>query len=214
MQTALDIAQGIVDGKRLQPTDDLEFFLTTPLDELQAGARLIQRKFFGNHIDLCTIINGKSGRCGEDCKYCAQSARHHTGIDEYDFLPAEKILEVALANEQAGVNRFSIVTSGRALSGKNFERAIDTYKFLRGRLKIGLPNNFSGSRRRVSSVIITTWRLRGDISRTSVRRTLTTTELQRLNMRRRLDLKFAAAGLSAWAKRGKIVSTWRLNLPR
>ena len=138
MQTALDIAQGIVDGKRLQPTDDLEFFLTTPLDELQAGARLIQRKFFGNHIDLCTIINGKSGRCGEDCKYCAQSARHHTGIDEYDFLPAEKILEVALANEQAGVNRFSIVTSGRALSGKNFERAIDTYKFLRGRLKIDL----------------------------------------------------------------------------
>ena len=138
MQTALDIAQGIVDGKRLQPTDDLEFFLTTPLDELQAGARLIQRKFFGNHIDLCTIINGKSGRCGEDCKYCAQSARHHTGIDEYDFLPAEKILEVALANEQAGVNRFSIVTSGRALNGKNFERAIDTYKFLRGRLKIDL----------------------------------------------------------------------------
>lgn len=138
MQTALDIAQGIVDGKRLQPTDDLEFFLTTPLDELQAGARLIQRKFFGNHIDLCTIINGKSGRCGEDCKYCAQSARHHTGIDEYDFLPAEKILEVALANERAGVNRFSIVTSGRALSGKNFERTIDTYKFLRGRLTIDL----------------------------------------------------------------------------
>lgn len=138
MQTALDIAQRIVDGQRLQPTDDLEFFLTTPLDELQAGARLIQRKFFGNHIDLCTIINGKSGRCGEDCKYCAQSARHHTGIDEYDFLPAEKILEVALANERAGVNRFSIVTSGRALSGKNFERAIDTYKFLRGKLTIDL----------------------------------------------------------------------------
>lgn len=138
MQTALDIARRIVDGKRLQPTDDLEFFLTTPLDELQAGARLIQRKFFGNHIDLCTIINGKSGRCGEDCKYCAQSARHHTGIDEYDFLPAEKILEVALANERAGVNRFSIVTSGRALSGKNFERAIDTYKFLRGKLTIDL----------------------------------------------------------------------------
>ena len=132
------IAEKICDGERLQPTDDLKFLLTTSLEELQNGAALIQKKFFGKHIDLCTIINGKSGRCGEDCKYCAQSARHKTGIKEYDFLPAEKILSVALANEKAGVNRFSIVTSGRALDGKNFERAIETYKILRAELKIDL----------------------------------------------------------------------------
>ncbi|WP_323480892.1 radical SAM protein, partial [Acinetobacter baumannii] len=84
------------------------------------------------------IVNGKSGRCGEDCKYCAQSARHNTGVDEYDFLPTEEILNVALANERAGVNRFAIVTSGRNLSGKNFERALETYKVLRGVLKINL----------------------------------------------------------------------------
>ncbi|MBQ3451368.1 MAG: biotin synthase BioB, partial [Selenomonadaceae bacterium] len=118
------IAERIIDGERLKPDDDLKFLLTTPLEQLQEGARLIQSHFCGRHIDLCTIINGKSGRCGEDCKYCAQSAKHHTGIDEYDFLPTEKILEVALADEQAGVNRFSIVTSGRALDGKSFERAI------------------------------------------------------------------------------------------
>ena len=132
------IAQRIIDGERLKPDDDLKFLLTTPLEQLQEGARLIQSHFCGKHIDLCTIINGKSGRCSEDCKYCAQSARHKTGIDEYDFLPTEKILEVALANEAAGVNRFSIVTSGRALSGKNFERAIETYKVLRAELKIDL----------------------------------------------------------------------------
>lgn len=133
----MDIAQKIVDGYRLQP-DDAEFLLTAPLEDLQSGAALIQKNFFGKHVDLCTIINGKSGRCGEDCKYCAQSARHATGIDEYDFLPTEEILNVALANEVAGVNRFSIVTSGRALDGKNFERAIETYKVLRGKLKIDL----------------------------------------------------------------------------
>ncbi|MBR6712899.1 MAG: biotin synthase BioB [Selenomonadaceae bacterium] len=132
------IAERIIDGERLKPDDDLKFLLTTPLEQLQEGARLIQRHFCGRHIDLCTIINGKSGRCGEDCKYCAQSAKHHTGIDEYDFLPTEKILEVALADERAGVNRFSIVTSGRALSGKSFERAIDTYKVLHTRLKLEL----------------------------------------------------------------------------
>ena len=133
--TALNIAEKIISGERLQPTDDVNFFLTTPLDELQTGAALIQKNFCGNHVDLCTIINGKSGRCGEDCKYCAQSARHCTGIDEYDFLPVEKILAVAKANEAAGVNRFSIVTSGRALVGKNFERAIEAYKILRAELK-------------------------------------------------------------------------------
>ena len=138
METALNIAKKIINGERLNPDDDLNFLLTTPLEELQEGARLIQEKFCGNHIDLCTIINGKSGRCSEDCKYCAQSARHKTGVDEYDFLPAQEILKVALANERAGVNRFSIVTSGRALDGKNFERAIEAYKILRANLKIDL----------------------------------------------------------------------------
>ncbi len=132
------IAEQIINGERLKLDDDLKFLLTTPLKELQTGASLIQQKFFGKHVDLCTIINGKSGRCSEDCKYCAQSARHKTGVDEYDFLPTEKILEVALADERAGVNRFSIVTSGRALNGKNFEQAIETYKILRDKLKIEL----------------------------------------------------------------------------
>jgi len=133
----MTIAEEIINGRRLQPSDT-EFLLTTPLDDLQAGAQMIQRHFCGRHVDLCTIINGKSGRCSENCKYCAQSARHHTGIEEYDFLPTEKILAVALANEAAGVNRFSVVTSGRALDGKNFDRAIETYKVLRGKLTIEL----------------------------------------------------------------------------
>ena len=134
------IAEKIINGERLKPDDDLRFLLTTPLDQLQTGAKLIQiqKNFCGKHIDLCTIINGKSGRCSEDCKYCAQSARHKTGIDEYLFLPTEKILEVALADEKAGVNRFSIVTSGRNLDRKNFERAIEAYKVLHDKLKIDL----------------------------------------------------------------------------
>ena len=132
------IAEKIIAGERLKPDDDLKFLLTTPLEKLQAGAKLIQEKFFGNRVDLCTIVNGKSGRCGEDCKYCAQASRHRTGVNEYDFLPTEKILEVALADERAGVNRFSIVTSGRTLDEKNFERAIETYKILRAKVKLKL----------------------------------------------------------------------------
>ena len=136
--TAVEIAEKIIAGETLQPKDDLKFLIETPLDELQRGAGLIQKKFCGNHIDLCTIINGKSGRCGEDCKYCAQSSKNHTGVDEYNFLPTQEILTAAKLNEKAGVNRFSIVTSGRALSGADFDKAIETYKILRANLKIDL----------------------------------------------------------------------------
>ena len=136
--TVAEIAEKIINGERLKLSDDTNFLLETSLEELQKSAGEIQKNFCGNHIDLCTIINGKSGRCGENCKYCAQSACHKTGVEEYDFLPAEKILEAGLANEKAGVNRFSIVTSGRALSGKDFDKAIDAYKLLRQNLKIDL----------------------------------------------------------------------------
>ena len=114
------------------------FLIEAPLEEIQDAARVVQKTFCGNHIDLCTIINGKSGRCGENCKYCAQSACHKTGIDEYGFLPKEEILRHALANQKAGVNRFSIVTSGRALNGSDFDKAIEAYELMNDKLTIDL----------------------------------------------------------------------------
>jgi len=134
--TVAEIAERIIGGERLQISDDVNILLDAELSEVQRGAGAIQKNFCGNHIDLCTIINGKSGRCGENCKYCAQSACHKTGVDEYNFLPREKIFGAALDYEKAGVNRFSVVTSGRALSGADFEKALDAYKFMRGKLKI------------------------------------------------------------------------------
>ena len=49
-----------------------------PLDQLTQAADEIREHFNGNTFDICTIINGKCGRCSEDCKYCAQSAHYHT----------------------------------------------------------------------------------------------------------------------------------------
>ncbi len=55
--TVAEIAERIIDGERLKNFDDVEILLMTPLEELQKSAGAIQRKFFGNHIDFCTIIN-------------------------------------------------------------------------------------------------------------------------------------------------------------
>lgn len=134
----LKLAQEIIDGKRIKRGDDLSIFLTCDLDELCKGADLIREHFTGAKVDLCSIINGRSGRCPEDCKYCAQSAHNHTDCEVYDFLPEDKIVEACKFNESHGVDRFSIVTAGKALTGEEFDKAISAYKSMSSQCKIDL----------------------------------------------------------------------------
>ena len=70
-----------------------------PLEELAQAADEIREHFCGNRFDMCTIINGKCGKCSEDCKYCAQSAHYHTSCGEsYGLLSTEELLEQAKYN--------------------------------------------------------------------------------------------------------------------
>ena len=134
----LKLADEIIGGRRMTREDDLNMFLTCDLKELCQGADKIREAFVGEKVDLCSIINGRSGRCPEDCKYCAQSVHNHTACEIYDFLPEEKILEACKMNESEGVNRFAIVTAGRALSGEEFEKAIHAYETMKKECKIDL----------------------------------------------------------------------------
>lgn len=134
----ITLAEEIIKGRRITRQDDLNLFLTCDLKELCEGADRIRSHFIGEKVDLCSIINGRSGRCPEDCKYCAQSAHNHTNCEVYDFLPEEDILEACRMNEREGVDRFSIVTSGRALTGAEFEKALHAYKTMRAECKIDL----------------------------------------------------------------------------
>lgn len=135
---ALTLAQEIIDGRRITRDDDLSFFLSCDLSELCKGADKIREHYIGNHVDLCAIINGRSGRCPEDCKFCAQSAHHHTDCAVYDFLDEDQILEACKLNEREGVHRFSIVTSGKALTGEEFEKALSAYKTMKKECDIEL----------------------------------------------------------------------------
>ena len=138
MATMMELAEEIIKGRRITKDDDLSIFLTCDLDELRAGADKIREYFIGEDVDLCSIINGRSGRCPEDCKFCAQSAHNHTNCEVYDFLDEEKIMEACRFNEEHGVHRFSIVTSGRALTGEEFEKAIHAFERMHNECKIDL----------------------------------------------------------------------------
>ena len=124
------LADEIINGRRLTRKDDLQQFITCDLDTLCAEADRIRAALCGNRVDLCTIINGKSGHCSEDCKFCAQSARNATECETYSFLDKEVILAEAKSNQADGVDRFSIVTAAKTLKGKEFDKAIEAFRLL------------------------------------------------------------------------------------
>ena len=94
MQT---LAAEIIQGRRLTRLDDLTPLLQAGLEDLCAGADQIRKALRGAGYELCTIINARSGRCGEDCTFCAQSCHHQTQAQEYPFLEVEEIVRQALS---------------------------------------------------------------------------------------------------------------------
>ncbi len=89
---------------------------------LYAAAGEIRDKMVGRHFDTCSIINARSGRCSENCKWCAQSAVFKTNIEEYELVDEETCMKMARLNNEYGVDKFSFVTSGKALSDRNIAR--------------------------------------------------------------------------------------------
>ena len=81
-------------------------------------ANRIRDQFKGPFVNVCAIINAKSGRCSEDCRFCAQSSHYSTAIDNYPLLTKDEIIAGAGRAAESGINRFSIVVSGRDV--KNF----------------------------------------------------------------------------------------------
>lgn len=139
MQT---LAAEIIQGRRLTRLDDLTPLLQAGLEDLCAGADQIRKALRGAGYELCTIINARSGRCGEDCKFCAQSCHHQTQAQEYPFLEVEEIVRQGKRDEAAGVQRYSLVTAGRAVTGPELDQALAAYRRLREETGLGLCASF------------------------------------------------------------------------
>ena len=108
------------------------------LEPLCEAADQIRRHFCGNAFDMCSIINGKSGKCPEDCKYCAQSSHYSADTAVYPLLRTDEILREAKANAADGILRFSIVTSGKRLSDQEVEQVCDSFRKIRETCGISL----------------------------------------------------------------------------
>ncbi len=112
-----DIKGKVLNSKAITKEEAIAL-LDFDLEELCKAANEIRIKFCLNNFDICTIINAKSGKCSEDCKYCAQSSHYNTQCTTYPLLAKEEVVEQAKYCASAGINRFSLVTSGKALTDK------------------------------------------------------------------------------------------------
>ena len=111
-----------------EDVDDTDFYALADTatdaghEALLAAAEEVTRRFCTRKFDSCSIVNARSGRCSENCKWCAQSAHYHTGCDTYDIIDADEAVATAAHNHAGGIGRFSMVASGRAVKGKALER--------------------------------------------------------------------------------------------
>lgn len=112
----------ILDGGQLTEEEIYSLVDIKDKEALRRAAGEITRALCKPNFDSCSIVNARSGRCSENCKWCAQSAHFKTGCDTYDMVDEETCMAAARMNADNGVMRFSLVASGRAVKGKALDR--------------------------------------------------------------------------------------------
>jgi len=112
-------------SRKLTEKDQIHSLLDLPFLELISLANQTRQKFLGKKLDICSILNAKSGLCTQDCKFCAQSARFSTGIATYPLKKKEEIIEAAKRAKAIHADRFDIVTSGERLSREELHTLAD-----------------------------------------------------------------------------------------
>ncbi len=89
-------------------------------------ANRIRERYKKKQVFLCAIINAKSGRCSEDCAFCAQSGHHHTGVKIYPMMGMEEMAAQGMRMKKAGATQFSMVTSGFNPDDRELRTVVNT----------------------------------------------------------------------------------------
>jgi len=97
-----------------------------PLNELINQASQLTEKTFGNKFEFCSLISAKTGKCEENCKYCAQSSHYRTNIDSHPIVSIENVKTAAKCAKNNGATRFAIVTSGK--TPQDFDKILEMIK--------------------------------------------------------------------------------------
>ncbi|MDE6577412.1 MAG: biotin synthase BioB [Muribaculaceae bacterium] len=133
MPNITDLKNKILEGGQLSKEEALSLAEITPdkYETLWQAAEEITSRLCDKTFDSCSIVNARSGRCPENCKWCAQSAHHKTNIESYSLISRDDCMKAAEMNRKAGIRRFSMVTSGRKMQGRELDTVCEYYKQLK-----------------------------------------------------------------------------------
>ncbi|MBI5218955.1 MAG: biotin synthase BioB [Bacteroidia bacterium] len=117
----------IISGGRIRADEACSLVRFIPKQQFYDLADSVRKHFTGNRFDLCSIVNARSGRCSEDCKWCAQSSYYKTSIEEYDLVDHDHAVDLAIKNEKYGVHKYSLVTSGKTITCEKLNELCKIY---------------------------------------------------------------------------------------
>jgi biotin synthase len=137
--TISSFADRVIAGGTLSGDEAVQLSRTAGSDLyfLFAEANRIRERVFGNEIFLCSIINAKSGRCPENCSFCAQSAFHATDAPVYPLVDENRMVECAREAEANGSTCYGIITSGTGIArGPELDTILRTIRRIRNETAI------------------------------------------------------------------------------
>lgn len=115
---------------------DPDFLLKAPLRELIFLANKVRKNYSVSSLELCNIINAKSGSCSQDCKFCAQSSQNSAKVITYTLKSKKEIVTAAGRAKKIGAEKFGIVTSGNSLSSKELDILISAVSEIKNKITI------------------------------------------------------------------------------
>ncbi|UJP04242.1 MAG: biotin synthase BioB [Nitrosomonas sp.] len=102
---------------------DVEALLNAPFNDLIYRAQSVHRQYHdANGVQLSTLISVKTGGCPEDCGYCPQAARYHTGVENQDMLSLDEVVSAASAAKAKGASRFCMGAAWRGPKQRDIEK--------------------------------------------------------------------------------------------
>ncbi|WP_256208924.1 biotin synthase BioB [Nitrosospira sp. Nsp14] len=101
----------------------IEALLDLPFNDLIHRAQSVHRQYHDpNGVQLSTLISVKTGGCSEDCGYCPQAARYHTGVENQEMLTLDEVLAAAAEAKARGASRFCMGAAWRGPKQRDIEK--------------------------------------------------------------------------------------------
>lgn len=137
-------AERVLAGESLGPAEALSLLQEAENDPwpLLSAANCVRRHFRGRSVHLCSIAPVKLGRCGEDCHWCAQSARWRTGVEPRGLPPVAELVAAACSAADCGAGHFGLVTSGARLAPGELDAVLGAARAIKAETGLEICGSF------------------------------------------------------------------------